>query len=130
MRVEDKLRFVPSAVEGLPSVSEVGIFPTQLELISDDSRVTFPFIKIARWYRRGWLFRPISYIGLGVQGWPTVADRDWFHPPSGRYFRFYTKPVITVYMPDEPKELGYADTMFRRVQKVIALGGFSTFDLG
>lgn len=33
-------------------------------------------------------------------------------------------------MPDEPQELGYGETMFRRVQNVIALGGFGTFDLG
>ncbi len=130
MRVEDNLRFVPSAVERLPSVREAIVFPTQLELISDDSRVTISFISIARWYRRGWLFRPMAYLGLGVRGWPSVADRDWFHPPSGRFFRFYTKPSITVYMPDEPRDLGYPDTTFRRVQNIIALGGFSTFDLG
>jgi hypothetical protein len=59
-----------------------------------------------------------------------VADRDWFHPPAGRFFRFYTTPAVTVYMPDEPRELEYGETMFVRVQNVIWLGGFTTRDLG
>jgi hypothetical protein len=58
-----------------------------------------------------------------------VADRDWCRPPAGRFFRFYTKPAITVFMPDEPRELRYGETVFRRVQNVLRLGGFSTFDL-
>jgi hypothetical protein len=38
--------------------------------------------------------------------------------------------ALTVYMPDEPPETGYGQTMFRRVQDVLAAGGFGTFDLG
>ena len=74
------------------------------------------------------LFR--SRLGFAVRGWPSVADRDWFHPPAGRFFRFYTRPEVTLYMPDESQELGYGETMFRRVQNVIGVGGFGTFDLG
>jgi hypothetical protein len=33
-------------------------------------------------------------------------------------------------MPDEPVDLGYAQTMFRRVQDVMLAGGFLTNDLG
>jgi hypothetical protein len=49
---------------------------------------------------------------------------------AGRFFRFYTRPEVTVYMPYEPRGLGYGVTMFRQVQDVIGLGGFGTFDLG
>ncbi len=127
---EDVLRFVPSAVEGLPAVTEAAVFPDRLELLSDGKRVVIRFLDIARWYRRGWLYRPLARLGFGVRGWPSVADRDWFHPPPGRFFRFFTAPPVTVYMPDEPPETGYVQTMFRRVQDVLAAGVFSTFDLG
>src|SRR5262249_20880797 len=119
-----------SAVEGLPAVTEVAVYPDRLELLSAGKWVVVRFRDIARWYAGGWLYRPLVRLGFRVRGRPSVADRDWFHPPAGRFFRFYTKPEITVYMPDEPHELGYTGTMFRRVQNVIGLGGFSTYDLG
>jgi hypothetical protein len=127
---ESSLRFVPSAVEGLPAVSEAVLYSDRLELLSASRPVVIRFLDIARWYRHGWFYRPLARLGLGVRGWPSVADRDWFHPPLGRFFRFYTSPPVTVFMPDEPRETPYAETMFRRVQEVMAQGGFSTFDLG
>ena len=127
---ETCLRFVSSGVEGLPDVTEVAVFPDRLELLSEGKPVVIRFLDIAHWYRRGWLYRPLARLGFGVRGWPSVADRDWFHPPAGRYFRFYTAPPVRVYMPDEPRELDYGKTMFRRVQNVIGLSGFTTFDLG
>jgi hypothetical protein len=127
---EDSLRFVPSAVEGLTAVTEVAVFPDRLELLSDGRWVVVRLRDIARWYSGGWVYRPLARLGFRVRGWPSVADRDWFHPPPGRFFRLYTTPPVTVYMPDEPRELGYGDTMFRRIQNVLALGGFGTNDLG
>jgi hypothetical protein len=128
--MQDRLQFVPSAVEGLPSVTEVAVFPDRLELLSEGKWVVIRFLDIAHWYRRGWLYRPVANLGWGVFGSPSVADRDWFHPPSGRFFRFYHEPPVTVYMPDEPPETTYGQTMFRKVQEVMRAGGFSTFDLG
>jgi hypothetical protein len=128
--VEDNLRFVPSSVEGLPGVTEAAVFSDRIELLSEGKWVVAHFRDIARWHRWGWLYRPLAWFGFGVRGWPSVADRDWFHPPAGRFFRFYTMPEVTVFMPDEPRELGYSKTMFRRVQNVIELGGFGTVDLG
>jgi hypothetical protein len=127
---EGSLRFVPSTVEGLEGVTEAAVFPDRLELLSGDTWVAIRFLDIAQWYRRGWLYRPLSRLGFKVRGWPSVADRDWFHPPAGRFFRFYTAPPILVFMPDEPLETSYGQTMFRRVQDVLAAGGFGTFDLG
>jgi hypothetical protein len=127
---EECLRFIPSAVEGLPAVTEAAVFPDRLELLSEGKWVVIRFLDIARWYRRGWLYRPLALLGFGVRGWPSVADRDWFHPPAGRFFRFFTAPPITVSMPDEPRETSYGQTMFRRFQDVLAAGGFGTFDLG
>jgi hypothetical protein len=124
------LRFVPSAVEGLPSVIAAAVFPDRLELLSEDRWVVIRFLDIARWYRHGWLYRPLACLGCGVRCRPSVADRDWFHPPSRRFFRFYTEPPVAVYMPDEPADTTYGKTIFRRIQEVMAEGGFSTFDLG
>jgi hypothetical protein len=127
---EDSLRFAPSAVEGLPCVTEVAVFPDRLELLSAGKWVAIRFLDIARWHRHGWLYRSLARLGWGIRGYPAVGDRDWFHPPSGRFFRFYTEPPVTVYMPDESRDIGYGHTMFRRVQNVMALGGFGTCDLG
>jgi hypothetical protein len=127
---EASLRFVPSAVDGLPLVSEVAVFPDRLELLSESKWVIIRFLDIARWYRFGWLYGPLARLGWGVRGWPSVGDRDWFHPPSGRFFRFFTEPPVTVYMPDEPRDTDYGSTIFRRVQDVIRAGGFVTSDLG
>jgi hypothetical protein len=126
----DGLRFIPSAVKGLSAVTEVAVFPDRLELLSAGEWVRIRFFDIARWYRHGWLYRPLAWLGWGIRGWPSVADRDWFHPPAGRFFRFYTEPPVTVYLPDEPPETSYGQTIFRRVQEVMAKGGFASFDLG
>ena len=115
---EDCLRFVPSAVEGLPGVTEVAVFPDRLELLSEGQWVVIRFGEIARRYSDD------------AEERPPVADRDWFHQPAGRFFRFYASPPVAVYMPDEPPELNRFETMFHRVQQVIDLGGFSTSDLG
>jgi hypothetical protein len=114
----------------LPSVTEAAVFRDRLELLSEGQWVVICFLDIARWYRLGWVYRLLARYGWGVRGWPSIADRDWFHPPTGRFFRFFTKPPITIYMPDEPRETAYEKTMFRLVQNVIGLGGFGTFDLG
>lgn len=127
---ENGLRFVPSAVEGLPAVIEAAVFPDRLELLSQGNWVVIRFLDIARWHRLGWLYRPLARLGYQVRDWPSVADRDWFHPPAGRFFRFFTTAPVTVFMPDEPPETSYGQTMFRRVQDVLAVGGFSTSDLG
>lgn len=131
MAKEDHLRFVPSAVDGLSSVSEVILFSDRLEALSEDRLVVIRFLDIARWYRIGGYFhRLFARWGWGVYGWPSVADRDWFHPPAERFFRFFTNPPITIYLPDESSETPYAQTIFRRVQDIIALDGFGTQDLG
>jgi len=127
---QQTVRFVPSAVEGLPGVSEAVVFPDRLEMLSEGSRVVIRFQDIARWRRRAWLYRRLARLGLGVRGAPAVADREWFHSPAGRFFRFYTEPALTVYLPDEAGDCDYGETMFRRVQSVIEAGGFGTFDLG
>jgi hypothetical protein len=128
---DDGLRFAPSEVEGLPAVTEAAVFPNRLELLSEGHWVVIRFLDIARWHG---LFavphRIVARFGGRVRGWPAVADRDWFHPPAGRFFRFFTTPPITIYMPDEPRETSYGQTLFRRVQDVLATGGFGTFDLG
>jgi hypothetical protein len=121
---EAGLRFVPSNVEGLPSVTEAAVFPDRLELLSAGEWVVIRFLDIARWYRHGWLYCVLAHFGW-VCGYPSVADRDWFHPPSRRFFRFFTEPPVTVYMPDEPTKTTYGQTKFRRVQDVMRAGGFT-----
>jgi hypothetical protein len=123
------LRFVPSEVEGLPGVTEVAVFPDRLELLSEGKWVVVRLLDIARWYRRGWLYRPLARLGW-VRGWPSVADRMWYPRPGVSYFEFYTDPKIVVHVPYYPTDVGHMDTVFQRVKQVMAAGGYSTFDLG
>jgi hypothetical protein len=123
------LRFVPSRVEGLPDVAEVVVSPDRLELLSAGTWVTLRFAEIAHWPRPTWFWRLRSRCGWRPRRLP-VADRDWFHPPRDRFFIFYTDPPITVFLADEDWEIGYGQTLFRRVQEVIESGGFTTCDLG
>ena len=63
---ETCLRFVPSRVEGLSGVTEVAVFPDRLEFLSEGQPVVIRFLDIARWHRRGWLYRPLARLGLGL----------------------------------------------------------------
>jgi hypothetical protein len=127
---QPSLCFVPSAAEGLPAVTQVALFPDRLELVSAKNPTVIRFLDIAKWHCCGWLYLPLARLGGKVRGWPSVADRDWFHPPSRRFFRFYTQPPLTIYLPGEPRETPYGETLFRRIQEVIMAGGFCTNDLG
>src|SRR5262249_1876604 len=102
---EDSLRFAPSAVEGLPFVTEVAVFPDRRVWLPGGKRVPIRFVDLARWHRHGWLYRPLARLAGRIRGYPSVGDRDWFPPPSGRFFRFYTEPPVTVYMPDESRDI-------------------------
>jgi hypothetical protein len=123
------LRIAPSRVEGLVGVSEVLIWPDRLELVSESNRTIVGFCEIARWPRPSWLWRALYRVGIRPR-WLPVADRDWFHPPRDRFFRFYTRPPIVVFMPDD--ELGgpYGETYFFRFQEMMRAGGYHTNDLG
>lgn len=124
------LEFTPSEVTGLPAVSQIAIFPDRMELCSAGRTTTIRFLDIARWSRWDSFYRLAARLGLGVRGYPAVADRNWFHPPSRRYFRFYTDPPLTIYLANEPEETAYGETLFRHLQDVLAAGGDSTMDLG
>ena len=123
------LRFVPSRVEGLPDVAEVVVYPDCLELLSAGEWVILRFAEMARWPRPARFWRALSRFGWRPR-WLPVADRDWFHPPRDRFFIFYTDPSITVFLPDESRDIGYGETLFRQIQDVIEAGGFHTCDLG
>lgn len=130
MAAEATIQFVPSGVEGLPSVTQVAVFPDRLELLSKGNWVVIHFLDIARWSRLGWFYHLLARFGWGVRGCPKVGERDWFHPPAGRFFRFYSRPPVTVFLPNESPDLGYEQTLFLRVQMVMVAGGFRTWDLG
>lgn len=128
MAAEDCLRFAPSRVEGLPSVTEVVVFQDRLELHSASQLVVVWLADIAIWPRPRCLWRLLWKVGVRPR-WLPVGERDWFHAPVDRVFRFYTKPPVVVFMPNE-FGVGIEDTCFRRLQNVIRLGGFTTWDLG
>jgi hypothetical protein len=123
------LRFVPLAVEGLPGVTEVAVFPDRLELLSEGSWIVLRLIDMARWYQRGWLYRPLAKLGW-VHGWPMVADRMWFPCPAVSFFEFYTTPKLVIHVACDPTDDNPLNTVFQGIKQVLAAGGFGTFDLG
>lgn len=128
--VETSIRFHPSRVDGLPDVSEVVLRPDRLELLSSGRWVVHRFEDIARWPRPAWIWRFLYRHGYRPR-WLPVGRRDWFHKPRDRFFIFYTTPEITVFMIDEERQqVGYRDSLFRRIQDVMLLGGFHTYDMG
>jgi hypothetical protein len=126
--MEHELRFTPSRVDGLRGVTEVAVYPDRLELLAEGRWVSFRFAEIAAWPRPRLLWKWLSRLGRPVR--LPVGERDWFHPPAERFFRFFTEPPIVVYLPDEPEGTDYGRTLFRRVQDVMEEGGFWTYDLG
>ena len=123
------LSFTPSRVEGLPEVAEVAVYPDRLELLSAGGWIVIRFVDIAAWRRPAFLWRWIAWLGWRPR-WLLVGQRNWFSAPAERFFRFNTQPQVVIYMPDEPAETNYANTLFRRVQDIMLAGGFYTWDLG
>jgi hypothetical protein len=120
--------FVPSRVEGMDDVSEVTVLPDRLELTTPSGVTVYHFGRFGRSQE------PVVASGfwrflLTRQPPKLVAERDYFHNPPDRFFRFYTEPPITIFMPvDDTKD--YLNTCFFKIQQVIRSGGFETFDLG
>ncbi len=122
------LRFVPSAAEGLPSVSEVVVHPDRLEVKSQGKWLTFPFKEIAR-PQESRLLSIVKRLFGTTPCPPMVADKDWFHPPKDRFFRWYTQPPLVTLMPEDELE-EYGASYFVRIQEVLRSGGYAAFDLG
>jgi hypothetical protein len=126
--MEKCCRFVPSRVEGLPDVREVVVFADRLELATHSKQSRIWLAQIAHWPQPRWLWRWLFRARIRPR-WLPVADRDWFHAPSDRFFKFYTDPPLQIFMPvDEHLENGKSH--FMRIQEVLMSGGFHTFDLG
>jgi hypothetical protein len=115
-------------VEGLGEVIEVAVWPDRIELLSSGTWLVRRFENLARWPEPGWVWRWLFRRGVRPKFLP-VGERDWFHEPSGRFFKFYTDPPLRVCMPaDEVEE--HEGSYFLRVRRVVESGGFHTFDLG
>src|SRR6185295_14151762 len=93
---ENCLQFVPSRVDGLPNVTAAAGYSEKLELQVAGEWVVIRFDDIAKWPRPAWLWRFFVRIGW-CRKWVPVGERDWFHPPRDRFFRFFTSPRLTLY---------------------------------
>ncbi|PQO38718.1 hypothetical protein C5Y96_02220 [Blastopirellula marina] len=123
-----KITFTPSRVEWFTDVTSVTVWPTGLQVETPDGTQSFRFEEIGKIQESG-IMRFMRKLGGAKPFGMLVADRDWFHPPQDRFFRFYTDPPMKVYMPSDDT-VGYEESVFFRVQAVIRCGGYETFDLG
>jgi hypothetical protein len=122
------LRFTPSRVEGCPGVTEVAVHADRLELRLARRWVSFKFEDIAAWPRPAFVRRHLARLGWRPR-WLPVGEHRCLHPPSERFFRFYTWPPIVVYIPAESEGATNGSTLFHRVQDVLSEGGFATWNL-
>jgi hypothetical protein len=122
-------RIVPSRVDGSAEVLEAFVYPDRLKLIGKSQCSIIKFADIARWPWPKWFWRAMFAFGVRPR-WLPVADRDWFHAPRDRFYRFYTSPALTLYMPVDETADDYARTHFVQIRQVIHTAGFHTNDLG
>ena len=119
---EHPVRLAPSKVEGLPNVDEVAVFPDRLEVRSEGAWKVFPFAEMP-----GGASKPPVLLGLGGMR-PRVADLLYVREPySESYFRFYTDPPVTVYMPADGPALS-PHSAFWRVLQALKRGGYYADD--
>ena len=119
--------FVPSRVDGLYDVNGVTIHPDRIVFDLPDSARTFLFRNLG--HSVGSAIERFADIVRFRRPWRIVGERDWFHPPPDRFFRFHTDPQITVYMPDDDVR-EYGPSVFCRIQQIWRSGRVDTFDLG
>jgi hypothetical protein len=127
MTSADEVVFVPSRIDGMASSNTVAIRRDRLEIITPAGVVVHMFEDFARWPQPVALWRVLFRLGYRMSRLD-IGDRDWFHDPPDRYFRFYTSPPTTICMPDDAAD--DAASTFSRVRDVMERGGFTTRDLG
>lgn len=117
MSEQANVEFRPSRVEGADGVVLVTVSPRDLRLFTADTVRVVQFADIARQSRPA---------GRSL----CIADRDWFHAPPDRFFRFYTTSPLTVFMPlDDAQD--WESSCFARIEGIIHSDGlFTTADLG
>lgn len=124
---EESVRFRPSRADGLPDVREVAIFPDRLEVNSQGRWLTIRFADIGR-RQEPLLVSLLKWLSFRRPYLRMVGERDYFHVPRDRFFRWYTDPPLTTYMPDD-EDPDYRRSLFPIIHCVMAKGGFHTFDL-
>jgi len=126
-RNDNTVRFCPSHVEGLEGVGEVAIHVDRLEVNVDGQWRSFRFADIGRRQESALA----SYLRrlCGGKALPRlVGERDWCRPPRERFFRWYTDPPLTMFMPEDEGE-AYSSGYFPLIHAVLQTGAFSTIDL-
>ena len=119
---QSSVQWMPSKVEGALGISGATVFPDRIELRSESGTIVHRFAEIAQWPFPRFVWRALAGFGMRPR-WLPVGDRDWFHSPENRFFRFYTHPPVTVYCEPEPEDMAYSDTLFFRIQDVMRSGG-------
>ena len=121
------VRFAPSRVLGMARVEEVAVWPDRLEVRTAAGWRAFPFAGIAAPQEPGWVAALKRRTG-GRPFRPHVAELVYVREPYAEsFFRFYTEPRLTVYMPAGGPALA-PDSVFWRVQEVLRRGGYAADD--
>ena len=120
--------FAPSRVDGLENVKKVIVYRYKIKLETPEKTFVYRFGRIATWPDPAWLNQIRALLGTPPK-WLPVADRDSFHAPPDRFFRFYTKPPIKIFMPINDKN-NLEESTYWKVREILWQGGYNSSDLG
>jgi hypothetical protein len=121
------VRFTPSRVEGLSHITEIAVYCNRIEFYSDREPEIIYFEEIAK--PAGSSFSRVINRLFGGHNLLMIGERDWFHEPKDRFFRIFTEPQITFYMPVNDTS-DYGNCCFTRILNIILSARYSTWDLG
>ena len=116
------VRFAPSKAVGLPDVDEVAVFHDRLEVRTRGQWRVFRLQDIADAEARRRRYLPVPARRRQVA--ELFYARESY---TDSYFRFFTEPRLTVYMPDDGQPLS-PHSVFSRVLAVLTRGGYTTAD--
>jgi hypothetical protein len=124
-QTKQSVSFCPSRVQGLPDATEVAVYRDRLEVFAAGKWIPFPFAKMVDWPLLGWPRRLAAMLGWRPELLPIAWKDRCSQAPDG-FFRFNTKPKLTVYVPDVITESG--NYLWWHIQEIIREGGYIVWD--
>ena len=121
------VEFVPSRSEGLADVTLVRFEPYRLTVVTGGAQKSFAYADFAQWPRPALVWRSLWRLGWRRTYLP-VGERHWSVDHQAARIRFFTKPSLTIWMP-EAGHRPYGTSPWRRIQERLGASGFATWDM-
>lgn len=127
--LEKSIHVVPLKITWPNPVREVVFFSDRLELVSERIETIY-FYSIAEMKPSLWerllnlvFKKPLEPVYVGERAWTKVAGL------GPRYFKFFTKPELCLWLPLEDATVSYTDSDFAKIQHLLLQNAYATWDL-